>query len=223
MADQVCLGRGSQRCHGPYGKPDHANSQASAATDALLKVSTAAQAKAVASLARFPKVAGSDAASPTSLSGIRGFGSPVPPSTWNVAANSYLQNADDDIVVLVQIETKEAVENIEEIAAVDGIDVLFIGPFDLSLSLSRPTPNPDPHPDVEAAIQKIKEVGKKSGKKWYVLCRTKLASYSSDVLSGIFCTSGEQAARRRLEGWDMVIQAYYLLFLIRSQSLRSTY
>jgi len=149
-------------------------------------VSTASQAKAVASLARFPAVS-TNASSPAGLSGIRGFGSPVPQSIWNISANNYFASAGDEIVVIVQIETKEAVANIEEIAAVDGIDVLFVGPYDLSLSFSKPTPSPDPHPDVEEIIQKIKRVGQKAGKK-----------------CAMFCTSGEQAAKRREEGWDMI-------------------
>ncbi|KAG6822884.1 hypothetical protein H0H93_004659, partial [Arthromyces matolae] len=66
---------------------------------------------------------------------------------------------------MVQIETKEGVENAEKIAAVDGVDVLFIGPYDLSMSLGYPTPNPDPHPDIEKIIQNILSVTHKAGKK----------------------------------------------------------
>ena len=43
----------------------------------------------------------------------------------------YLQQANDSLLTIVQIETKEALESIDEIAAVEGIDVLFVGPFDL--------------------------------------------------------------------------------------------
>lgn len=151
-------------------------------------VSTASQARAVASLARFPRVSTNSSSNTTaSLSGIRGFGSPVPQSIWNMSANSYFTTAGDDIVVIIQIETMEAVENLEEIASVDGVDVLFVGPYDLSLSYSKPTPSPDPHPDMEEIIQKIKRVGQKAGKK-----------------CAMFCTNGEQAARRREEGWDMI-------------------
>jgi len=152
-------------------------------------VSTASQARAVASLARFPKVASntSQTQGTTSLPGMRGFGSPVPQSIWNTSSSDYFATAGDNIIVLVQIETREAVENIEEIASVDGVDVLFIGPFDLSLSLGRPTPSPDPHPDVEEVIQNIKRIGQKAGKK-----------------CAIFCTNGEQASKRREEGWDMI-------------------
>lgn len=50
----------------------------------------------------------------------------------------YLQHANDSLLTIVQIETKEALESIEDIAAVEGIDVLFIGPFDLG----QKTPSP---------------------------------------------------------------------------------
>lgn len=43
----------------------------------------------------------------------------------------YLQQANDALLTMVQIETKDALDAVEEIAAVDGVDVLFIGPFDL--------------------------------------------------------------------------------------------
>ncbi len=43
----------------------------------------------------------------------------------------YLQQANDALLTMVQIETKDALEAVDEIAAVDGVDVLFIGPFDL--------------------------------------------------------------------------------------------
>jgi 4-hydroxy-2-oxoheptanedioate aldolase len=48
---------------------------------------------------------------------------------------SYLQTANDALLCVVQIETPTSVKNVEEIAAVDGVDVLFIGPSDLSQSL----------------------------------------------------------------------------------------
>lgn len=46
------------------------------------------------------------------------------------------------------------------------LDVLFIGPYDLSISLGYPTPSPDPHPEVEKAIQIILKAAHESKKKW---------------------------------------------------------
>ena len=47
----------------------------------------------------------------------------------------YFARADDEICVLVQLETRAAVDALEEIAAVEGVDALFIGPSDLAASL----------------------------------------------------------------------------------------
>lgn len=47
----------------------------------------------------------------------------------------YLQQANGTILTMVQIETQEALNEVEEIAAVPGVDVLFIGPFDLGMFL----------------------------------------------------------------------------------------
>jgi 4-hydroxy-2-oxoheptanedioate aldolase len=65
----------------------------------------------------------------------------------------YTQRANAETLVVVHIETAEAVERAGEIAAVDGVDVVFIGPTDLSQSLG--VPGQTQHPDVQAAIDKI--------------------------------------------------------------------
>lgn len=61
--------------------------------------------------------------------GKRGFGSPFPMERFHpsLGSSDYLQQANDAILTMVQIETKEALESVEEIAAVPGIDVLFVG------------------------------------------------------------------------------------------------
>lgn len=77
----------------------------------------------------------------------------------------YLKRADGEICVLVQVETGEALARIEEIASVDGVDGVFIGPADLSASLGH-IGNPG-HPDVQAAIQdavkRLTAIGKPAG------------------------------------------------------------
>jgi 4-hydroxy-2-oxoheptanedioate aldolase len=130
-------------------------------------VSTPAQARSVVSAARFPPL------------GHRGFGNPYTPSIWSHAnsklgpastTQDFLKTSNEDVQVMIQIETKEGLEQVDELASVDGVDVLFIGPYDLSIALSLPTPsaNGDTHPDVEKEIQKIKSVAQSKGKKWYV-------------------------------------------------------
>ncbi|KAL0960837.1 hypothetical protein HGRIS_005853 [Hohenbuehelia grisea] len=139
-------------------------------------VSTAAKAKEIVADSRFPPV------------GRRGFGSPFAHDTWGVSAAEYLKGANETVLVLVQIETEEGFKNAKEIAAVDGLDVLFIGPFDLSLALGYAPPSPEAHPEVDKVIKEILKVSHEAGKK-----------------CAIYCTSGAQAARRAAEGFDMVV------------------
>lgn len=74
----------------------------------------------------------------------------------------YLKNASQEMCVLVQLETREALTHLEEIAAVEGIDGLFIGPSDLAASLGHLGDNADP--EVQAAIADACERSKKAGK-----------------------------------------------------------
>jgi 4-hydroxy-2-oxoheptanedioate aldolase len=77
----------------------------------------------------------------------------------------YLTKANDEICVLVQVETRAALDQIDAIAAVDGIDGVFIGPSDLAASLGH-LGNPQ-HADVqkamENAVKRLKAVGKPAG------------------------------------------------------------
>ena len=56
---------------------------------------------------------------------------------WGAALfdDNYLETANDEIMVIVQIETEKAIDNLDEILSVEGIDCIFIGPSDLSGSL----------------------------------------------------------------------------------------
>ena len=59
--------------------------------------------------------------------GTRGFGPMFSAHSFGVTEADYPSEADDNLLVIVQIESKDGVKNVEEIAAVEGIDVLFIG------------------------------------------------------------------------------------------------
>lgn len=73
----------------------------------------------------------------------------------------YIDNANDRILVVVQIEHIDAVAQTESIAAVEGIDCLFIGPNDLAASMGRRL---DPaHPDVRQAVERIFRSGRAAG------------------------------------------------------------
>ncbi|WP_294907652.1 4-hydroxy-2-oxoheptanedioate aldolase [Tatumella sp. UBA2305] len=83
--------------------------------------------------------------------GIRGVGSALArASRWNRIPD-YLQKADEQICVLVQIETRCGVENLQEILAVEGVDGVFIGPADLSADMGY-MGNPA-HPQVQSTIE----------------------------------------------------------------------
>lgn len=116
-------------------------------------VDTAEQAIQIVKAAKYPP------------QGIRGLGTSMARgANWNRDIN-YLQTANDNICVIVQIETLAGLKNINEIVAVEGVDAVFIGPSDLSAAMGH-VGNPG-HPDVIAAIEKgfkiIQEAGKHSG------------------------------------------------------------
>lgn len=73
--------------------------------------------------------------------------------------DEYIKTANDNVLVIVQIENIRGVENIEEIVSVPGVDGIFIGPYDLSCSLG--IPGQLDHPKVEEARAKVLEVAKK--------------------------------------------------------------
>lgn len=105
----------------------------------------------------------------------------------SLTAGDYLQQANDAILTIVQIETKEAVENVDAIAAVPGIDVLFVGPFDLGNNIGHPIIEGKMHDSLHKAIASVLKAANAAGKK-----------------AGIFCTSGEQAKLYADQGFHML-------------------
>ena len=93
--------------------------------------------------------------------GQRGVGPYRPTRLGLDEMSAYVQRANEEVVVCLMIETTEAIENIEAIAAVPGIDVFNIGPYDLSNSLGVPLEFE--HPDLLAAIQRVLEVARAKG------------------------------------------------------------
>jgi 4-hydroxy-2-oxoheptanedioate aldolase len=121
-------------------------------------------------------------------SGKRGLGSPFSVNAFDLYnIGDYLSQANDNTAVIIQIETLAAYENVEAFAKVPGVDLLFIGPFDLSNALGHPLAHGVEHPVLTSAIQKILDVAHANGKK-----------------AGIFTTSGEDARKRVEQGFDMV-------------------
>jgi 4-hydroxy-2-oxoheptanedioate aldolase len=77
----------------------------------------------------------------------------------------YLKTASSEICVLVQVETREALKQIEAIAATDGIDGVFIGPNDLAASFGHigNWGHPDVQAALEDAVRRLKKIGKPAG------------------------------------------------------------
>ena len=93
--------------------------------------------------------------------GIRGFGPGLAAIRYGLSGTDYVEFANDNVLVVVIIEQKQAIENIEAIASVPGIDVLFIGANDLSFSLGVGGKLGDPL--VEQAVEKVLAAGKRHG------------------------------------------------------------
>ena len=92
--------------------------------------------------------------------GIRGYG----PRRAELFDPDYYETANREVLVTVQVETGEALENLEEILAVEGIDACFVGPYDLSSNMGLGIPPKFDHPDFVRAMDRVIEASEASGK-----------------------------------------------------------
>ncbi len=116
-------------------------------------VETADQARALVRAMRYPPA------------GIRGVGSGLARSSRWTGYPNYVREANDRVCLLVQVESVAAVAQLDEIAAVDGVDGVLIGPADLAASmghLGQPS-HPAVRHAVEAALSCIRQAGKAPG------------------------------------------------------------
>lgn len=151
-------------------------------------VNTAEDARSVVSFSKFPPW------------GVRGQGSPFACFEHGLATPSeYVASANDNVVTMVQIESLEALNNLDEICGVEGVDLVFIGPNDLALALLGYTPAKYTEDVFLDAIDRIVATAKRHRKK-----------------VGILAVDGEQA-RKYKERFDFVaisadaraLQAWY--------------
>ncbi|WP_330454891.1 MULTISPECIES: aldolase/citrate lyase family protein [unclassified Streptomyces] len=113
-------------------------------------IDTAEQAEAAVRAVRYPP------------RGDRGIGSALARSArWN-RVGDYLADADEHVSLFVQIESVTGVRNAAEIAAVDGVDGVFVGPSDLAASMGLI--GRQAHPDVVAAVGRVFEAVRTAGK-----------------------------------------------------------
>ncbi|KAF5558713.1 aldolase citrate lyase family [Fusarium phyllophilum] len=96
--------------------------------------------------------------------GFRGTGAMFAPAAFNLTGRDYLLNANNNVMIFVQIESRKGVENVEEIANVYGIDMLFIGPNDLASSLGYVAFDHATIPEVQQTTQRILDATLAAGK-----------------------------------------------------------
>lgn len=167
--------------------PGHSQEAIAAALDSGAKgvlvprVSTAAQASAVVKASRYPPL------------GERGVG-PGRAAGYGYRIFDYLASANSEIVVAVQVETAEGLANVDAIAAIEGVDVVFVGPGDLSVSIDAMGPAGAER--LGAAIETIIAAALDHGK-----------------VAGIFCAKPEDVGRWAVKGASFFILASDAMFL----------
>ena len=100
---------------------------------------------------------------------------------------SYARTANDEIIVTVQIESQQALQNLDDILSVPGIDVAFVGPNDLHAQLGLTPSSDGAEPEFMDALERIKTAARKHS-----------------VALGIFSSNGETAAERVRQGFQMI-------------------
>ncbi|MBK3778910.1 4-hydroxy-2-oxoheptanedioate aldolase [Paraburkholderia nemoris] len=151
-------------------------------------IDTADQARACVAAVRYPP------------HGIRGVGSAVGRASRWSSRTDYLDIADSEICLLVQAETVTALDNLEAICAVEGVDGVFIGPADLAASMGhRGKPgHPEVQNAIEAAMRTIIASGKAAGTLTSdpVLARRYLELGCTFVATGVDILTFANAARK---------------------------
>jgi 4-hydroxy-2-oxoheptanedioate aldolase len=102
----------------------------------------------------------------------------------------YARMANDEIIVTIQIESALALQNLDEILSVPGIDVAFVGPNDLHAQLGLTPSSEGAEPEFTDALERIKAAARKH-----------------HVAPGIFSGNGEAAAERIRQGFQMITVA----------------
>lgn len=138
-------------------------------------VNSAAEAKAAVEAARYAPI------------GNRSVGGQLHAVTFNTAPATYFERANDEVLVVVMAEHVKAIAVLEEIAAVPGIDALFIGPNDLLASMNQKPAFDSTYPQFNEALQKVVKVAKANG-----------------VAPGIHTADAAMAKKRVQEGFQFI-------------------
>jgi 2-keto-3-deoxy-L-rhamnonate aldolase RhmA len=113
---------------------------------------------------------------------------------YGMRMGEYMSSANDEVMMVAQIEHYTAVENIDDIVAVEGLDAVFIGALDLSGSMGRLGQTDDP--EVEASVQKVFASCKKAG-----------------IPCGLVALGADAANRRIKEGFTQLIVGIDVVYL----------
>jgi 4-hydroxy-2-oxoheptanedioate aldolase len=139
-------------------------------------VRSVAEAQQVVAATRFPP------------HGTRSFG-PLRATRYTFDSQDYFERANDNILVIFILETKEAAENLGAFAAIPGVDGLFVGEYDLSLSLGL-NPMNLPLPEVDAVIDRLLTISRQGG-----------------VAAGIGSSTPDQLHHRQSQGFRLLSYA----------------
>jgi 4-hydroxy-2-oxoheptanedioate aldolase len=148
-------------------------------------INTVEDARAFVSATKYPPM-GERSWGPTRAMTLAGIADP----------KVYLREANASVVNIAMVETRTALDNLDAIAAVPGIDVLFVGPSDMSIALSDGA-TLDPHSaDVDAAVDRVIAAAKKAGK-----------------VAGLYCANAERAVASAKRGLRFLAVGSDLAFL----------
>ncbi|ELY86159.1 HpcH/HpaI aldolase family protein [Natrialba taiwanensis] len=126
--------------------------------------------------------------------GKRGVAGTTRANAYGESFDHYVNNSNAETLVVIQIESPSAVESIEEILTVDGIDVAFIGENDLSSALGYP--GKTDHPEVNTAVERVLD-----------------AAIEKDVFPGIAGRRSDIQAERMEQGFQFFLLGADLTFM----------
>ncbi len=149
-------------------------------------VDTAIEADAAVNAAKYP---------PT---GIRSTGGGLHAMSFGTTAADYYAHANDEVVVVVQIESPTGIAHLPQICAVPGVDAVFVGPSDLRTFMRTPDHSPT-NEEFEAAIAQVERVATDAG-----------------IATGIYTFDAQVAARRADQGITMIGVSSDILFMTRA-------
>ncbi len=153
------------------------------------QMDTPAIARQIVAACRYPNAGGMRSSGATRAALTRG--------------NDYANQANTDVLAIGMIESQAALDQLDAILDTPGLDGIYIGPNDLSLSLGVPASSEPTSPVVIAAIARILKAAK-----------------ARRLIAGIFCSSGEACAMRIAQGFDMVTPAHDVAALMQGHSQR---